>query len=386
MRVLVSGLVGQHALGGVVWDFVQYMLGFRALGHEVWYLEDTGAWPYDAEKQTVTEDCSFNLRQIEGVMREFGFEERWIYRNGADGKFYGSLSSDRCEELVRSADVLANVAGACWLTELTEGIPCKLFLEGDPMFTHVKLELEESGIHRAAVRAHERLFTFGLNVGQPDCLVPTLGWEWRPTIQPVALEFWDTKKVAAPVVDVSDAWTTVMNWFSYPPKEYEGALYGQKDLEFERFEALPGRTSEKLTLAMNAGIGNKRPTERLTAAGWHLLEPEEVIPDFWSYRDFIVSSRGEWSVAKHGYVASRSGWFSCRTACYLAAGRPAVVQDTGWSKHLPENIGALGFNSIEEAVEKLEAVAGDWERYSREARSFAREVLDARKVCADLLR
>ncbi|MFV0338315.1 MAG: glycosyltransferase family 1 protein [Chthoniobacterales bacterium] len=361
------------------------MLGFRALGHEVWYLEDTGAWPYDAERQTVTEDCSFSLRQIEKVMREFGFEKRWIYRNGADGSFHGSLSSAQAEELVRSADVLANVAGACGLTELTDKIPCKLFLDGDPMFTHIKLAVEESGIYRAAVRAHEKLYTFGLNVGQADCLVPTLGWDWKATIQPVALEFWDAEDWPAPRVDVSDAWTTVMNWFSYPPQKYEGALYGQKDLEFARFENLPGKTKEKLMLAMNAGIGNKRPTERLEGVGWHLLEPDEVIPDFWSYRDFIAGSLGEWSVAKHGYVASRSGWFSCRTACYLAAGRPAVVQDTGWSKYLPENAGVLGFDSVAEAVAKLEEVAGDWERFSRDAKSFAREVLDAKKVCADLL-
>jgi len=383
MRVIVTGLIGQHALGGVVWDFLQYMLGFRRLGHEVWYLEDTGAWPFDQDKQEISEDCATALRQIDSVMRAFGFEERWIYRNGANGSYHGRMDSSRVDEFIRSSDVLVNVAGACWLREPTRAIPCKMFLDGDPMFTHIKLALDEEGIYRDTVAAHGNLFSFGLNLGQSDCQVPTMGWEWKPTVQPVALEYWASAEPAK--VDVSDQWTTVMNWFSYPPKPFEGREYGQKDREFERFLDLPKRSGLPFLLAMHSGIGNLRPTAQLLEAGWKIREPEEVIPDFWSYRDFVAGSMGEWSVAKHGYVASRSGWFSCRTACYLAAGRPAVVQDTGWTRHLPSGFGLLGFDTMEQAIDGLRRVKADYPVHCRAAREFAREHLEAGKVCADLL-
>ncbi|HVE15267.1 MAG TPA: hypothetical protein VNB29_00960, partial [Chthoniobacterales bacterium] len=182
-----------------------------------------------------------------------------------------------------------------------------------------------------------------------------------------------------------DAWTTVMNWASYKPKEFEGEEYGQKDLEFLRFFDLPKHTDEKFVLAMGQGVGRNRPTERLEAAGWNIIEPDIYLPDYATYHDFLANSKAEWSIAKNGYVKSRSGWFSCRSACYLALGKPVVVQDTGWSEFLPSGEGALAFDDLDGAARAIAAVAADYDRHSAAAKAYAEKYFDAAKVCADLI-
>jgi hypothetical protein len=176
-----------------------------------------------------------------------------------------------------------------------------------------------------------------------------------------------------------------MNWSSYAPVEWEGRAYGQKNLEFEKFKLLPQMTPQHLEMAMGRGIGAVRPTEELRALGWTILEAGEVLPDHRSYRDFLATSKAEWSVAKQGYVAARTGWFSCRTACYLALGRPAVVQETGWSDYLPAGEGLLTFSTMEEAVAAIADVNEHEAEHRAAARALAEQYFEARKVCADLL-
>lgn len=384
MRVVVSGLIGQYSLGGVVWDYIQYLLGCRALGHDVWYLEDTGMWPYHREREEICDDCSTNVRHLREIMEDFDLGDRWIYRNEPDGRYHGIEDTATAQRLLAESDVLINVSGACWLRECTAHIPRKLFVDGDPMFTHIALQTDPSGERLARLRAHEAHFSFGLSLGQPDCLVPPDEFHWRPTVQPVAMECWENA-AASPGHPAEGAWTTVMNWVSYPPVEFEGRTYGQKDVEFARFFDLPQRTGRPFLLAMGRGQGNQRPTERLESEGWRIREPLEVIPDHHAYREFLAASRGEWSVAKHGYVAARTGWFSCRTACYLAAGRPAVVQDTGWTRHLPEGAGVLAFNDGESAAAALARIEGNYEFHCAAARDFARRHFAADRVCDELL-
>jgi hypothetical protein len=181
MRILVSGLVGQYAFGGVTWDYVQYVLGFRALGHDVWYFEDSATWAYDPVKEEPSADCSHNVSYLDRIMREFDLGDRWIYRNEADGKYYGIADERLAEKTIGEADILVNVSGACWLRPVTAGIKTKLFLDGDPMFTHIRLTYGERE-YLDRVRAHEHHFTFGLNVGKPGCKIPTTGLHWRPTV------------------------------------------------------------------------------------------------------------------------------------------------------------------------------------------------------------
>ena len=177
-----------------------------------------------------------------------------------------------------------------------------------------------------------------------------------------------------------------MNWSSYLPIEWQGKPYGQKDLEFQKFKSLPSLTPQRLEMAMGQGIGSKRPTEELRALGWIILEAGDVLPDYEKYHEFLRTSKaGEWSIAKHGYVAGRTGWFSCRTACYLALGRPAVVQETGWSDYIPSGDGVIAFSTMDEAVEAIADINDHYDEHQAAARALAEQYFEAKKVCADLL-
>ena len=379
MRIIITGLVGQYPFGGVIWDYLHYLLGFRSLGHEVLYLEDSGAWPYDPEAGTITEDCSFALRSLNKIFHDFDLDHSWVYRNGADGKFHGA-GEKIAREWLRNGDLLVNVSSAGWLRDYDLRVGHKMFIDGDPMFCQIGLLDGSNPQYAGRLRDHDSHFTFGLSVGQPDCPVPVDGITWRPTVQPIAIDQWPVTPVA------SDApWTTVMNWASYRPKVWEGRTYGQKNLEFNRFMDLPSKTNTPLRLAMGLGVDGQRPAQELRKLGWDLVEPQEVVPDHQAYRSFLTSSRGEWSVAKHGYVEGRTGWFSCRTACYLAAGRPAVVQETGWSRHLPSSRGVLPFTTVDEAAAGLAELNRNYSEHSKAAREIALEFFDAKKVCRDLL-
>ena len=380
MRIIVTGLVGQYPFGGVIWDYLQYLLGFRSLGHEVLYVEDSGAWPYDPEVGTITADCSFALRSLKKIFSDFDMREAWVYRNGADGKFHGAGEA-KARDWLRHGDLLVNVSSAGWLRDYDLRVGHRMFIDGDPMFCQIGLLDGSDPLYAGRLRDHDSHFTFGLSVGTPTCPVPTDGIAWKPTVQPIALDQW-------PVSDPPSAapWTTVMNWASYRPKIWKGRPYGQKDLEFEKFTALPRLTRQKLNIAMGLGVDGKRPAEKLRALGWDLVEPQEVVPDHPTYREFLRGSFGEWSVAKHGYVHGETGWFSCRSACYLALGRPVVVQETGWSRHLPSGQGALAFHTPEEAAAAMDEVAADYGSHARAARRLAVDFFDSKKVCTELLK
>jgi hypothetical protein len=379
VRIVVTGLLGQFAFGGVTWDYLQYLLGFRDLGHDVWYLEDSGAWPYDPVQQTYGEDSTHNTNYLDSIMTEFGFGDRWIYRNGATGAFHGA-GELAARDLIRHGDLLVNVSSAGWLKDYDFGVKHQMFIDGDPMFAQVALLDPKHADYSARVRAHDSHFTFGLNVGGPGCLAPDTGIRWKKTVQPVALDQWPLQSDEG-----LDRFTTVMNWSSYLPIEFQGKPYGQKNLEFEKFKLLPRRTPQRLEMAMGHGIGSTRPTEELRSLGWIILEAGDILPDHRSYREFLRTSKAEWSVAKHGYVAGRTGWFSCRTACYLALGRPAVVQETGWSDYLPAGDGLLAFSTLEEAVDAIADINDHYAEHQAAARALAEQFFEAKKVCADLL-
>lgn len=378
MRIIVTGLVGQYAFGGVAWDYLQFVEGFRRLGHDVWYLEDTETWPYDPIHNTVSADCSYNVNYLRAVLDRLGLGDRWIYRNCPDATYHG-VTEQQARQVCASADLFFNVSGCAWLRPEYAAIPKKVFLDSDPMFTQVGLTQASAAVLER-VQAHQFHFTFAENIGAPDCRVPAAGFRWRPTRQPVVLD-WFPVATEPP----REVFTTVMNWTSYKPCEFAGETWGQKDVEFEKFLDLPAHTPQPFELACGKGPGNKRPTDRLLQNGWTIIEPDVQLPDPWRYRDYLRHSRGEWSIAKEGYVKSRSGWFSCRSACYLALGRPCVLQDTGWSRHYPTGQGLLAFTTLAEAVAGLAAVNRDWAAHAAAARRVAEECFDARRVLGRLL-
>ena len=375
LRIIVTGLIAQYPLGGVTWDYFQYVLGLAQLGHDVYYVEDTGQWPYNPQEGGLGKDCDFNVQYLANVMSRYGLAERWSYRFPWQSQWFGLSEAER-QEIIRSADLLINISGTLDHPEQYRQVHRMVYIDSDPVFTQIKLARGQLDF-RKLIDVHDVQFSFG------ECLspeVPETGHHWRPTRQPIVLSEWHPER------PFRDVFTTVMNWTSYKPVVYGNRSYGQKDLEFVRFQELPRLIAPTtLEIAVNAGKTRRTPRQLLVHKGWHVADPAEVCPDLESYRDYIESSKAEWSVAKNGYVVGRPGWFSCRSACYLAAGRPVAVQNTGFDAVLPIGEGLLAFSTVEQAVASIQEIEANYQRHARAAREIAAEYFDASRVLTDLV-
>jgi hypothetical protein len=368
MNVILAGILGRYPYGGVAWCSLMYLLGLRRLGHRVWYLEDTGECNFDPAANTLATEPGYALDFLRACLGPFDFGERWCYIDYR-GEYHGH-DRDAWLRVCAGADLFLDLSGGCWFWRPEyAAIPHSAFIDSDPAFTQLALAKGVPWYVEFFARFH-RLFTFGRNVGTPACPVPTAPFQWEHTWQPVCLEEWrPTEEPPRP------CFTTVMTWRT---RSFED-MDGNKDREFPKVLDLPARTDVPVELAV-AG-----PQELLRRHGWRCRDAFEVSHDLASYRDYLRSSRGEFSVAKHAYVHTNSGWFSDRTECYLAGGRPAVVQDTGFSAHLPTGEGLIAYRTVDEAVAGLEAVQGDYPRHARAAREVARAHFAAEVVLPSLL-
>ena len=377
LRIVVTGLMAQYPLGGMTWHYLQYVLGLLRLGHDVYYLEDTGDAVYSpgAGGSTIR-DCTFNVEYLARVMARFGLAERWAYHFSAGSSWYGLAEPERTA-VIGSADLLLNISGSLPSADEYRRIPRLVFIDTDPVFNQIKLSRGNEQFRRQ-VDAHDVHFTFGERLQRTT---GATGQCWLPTRQPVVLSEW------RPARPRRQVFTTVMNWMAKArPKIAADRAYGQKDVEFLRFLELPSRVAPTvLELALNTGRGRQAARELLVERGWRVVDPEALGLDFEGYRDYVESSLAEWSVAKHGYVQDRPGWFSERSACYLAAGRPVVVEDTGFGAVLPVGEGLLAFNTLEEAVAAIRAVEADYARHATAARAIAETYFDSDAVLARLL-
>ena len=367
MKILVAGIIARYPFGGVTWCSLMYLLGLRALGHDVFYIEDTGECIYDPEQNAISEDPAYGTRYIHSALAAFDLGDRWSFVN-YDGSYHGA-SKDAVRAFCADADLFINLSGGSWFwRDEYARIPHKVFVDSDPVFTQLAIAKAE-GWYVEFFRRFDRLFTFGANIGTPASDVPTEGFTWHKTWQPVMTDLWRTD------VPAGDRFTTVMTWRIESFTDVDG----NKDREFVKFVDLPAKTPQRFELAING------PQHLLREHGWCTVDAMSVSRSLWDYRDFIQRSKAEFAVAKHAYVARRSGWFSDRTECYLSAGRPAVVQDTGWSAHLPSGEGLIGFSTPEEAIAGLAAVDADYARHARRAGDIAREHFDASRVLPRLL-
>ena len=374
-QVVVCGIAGQLPLAGVALHYLQYCLGLRDLGIEVTYLEDNTAWPYHPWDNEPDQDASYTVPWLEEL---FGaFDLRWAYQDPR-GRYHG-LPEAEAHAACASADLLLNVSGGHEPVDHHRAARVLAYVDTDPGFVQVSAAKGDART-RAWLGAHDVLFTFAERIGAPGCRVPEGGFEWKPTRQPVHLPFW--AEVDGPP---GSAYTTVMNWRAYASTEWEGEAWGQKDAEFPLVEDLPARTGLELEIGMG---GDDAPRERLGATGWRLVDPREPTRTVWTFRDYIAASRGELTVAKQAYVRSGGGWFSERSANYLAAGRPVIAQDTGWREALgigAGDDGLLAFTTTEEAADALRRVEADPARHGAAARRVAQEHFDARDVLTRLL-
>ncbi|MFM7448747.1 MAG: glycosyltransferase [Leptolyngbyaceae cyanobacterium] len=387
LRIIVGGFLGLLPAGGVTWDYIQYPLGFVTLGHDVYYIEDTCIWPIYQDEHNSGVSCAHNVAHIASVMESFGLSNRWAYRDEATGQWFG-LSAKQVDNICQTADIFINISCSTVMRDKYREIPLRALIDSDPMFTQIQYVTECTLTHskssiREMVHAHTHHFTFGENIRAKDCRIPDCGLDWIPTRQPICLAHWPITPLP---INQQTAYSTIMNWTAAHPLAYEGETWGQKDVEFLRYMTLPTAfPTSPLSVAVGQTTGNPFPTAAAQHHGWQILNPTEHLPNWRSYQTFIQQSRGEFSVAKETYVKARTGWFSCRSACYLASGRPVVTQDTGWSHYLPHGQGLFAFYDRESAIEGLNSIEADPYLHAKAARQIAEEYFDSNYVLNKLL-
>jgi hypothetical protein len=375
LRIVVTGQMAQYPLGGVTWFYLHYVLGLARLGHDVWYFEDSGQWPYNPTADGLVEGCEYNVAYLDRVMTRFGLAGRWAYRFPWEAQWFG-LGEDERREAIETADLLVNVSGTLERPWEYRAARRLAYVDTDPVFTQVKLARGQDDF-RKLVDAHDVHFTYG---ERESDAVPDTGHRWLKTRAPVVLSEWRTD------AEPREVFTTVMNWTSHNSVEFGGIRFGQKNEEFQQFMELPGLVeSQPLELALGSGKTQPPPRSLLKHKGWHLVDPNEVCPDLDSFRTYTETSKGEWGVAKNGYVRGQSGWFSERSARYLAAGRPVVVQETGFSDVLPVGEGILPFTTLEQAARGIREVERDYDRHAKAARSIAERYFNSDAILTRLV-
>jgi hypothetical protein len=400
--LIVLGMVGQVPFAGVAWQALHYLEGFRRLSFDVSYVEDTGAWPFDAAQNTITDDCGYTLRYLARLMGWAGFGDRWAYCD-ATGREVCGLSPAQLKALFERAEVLVNLTGATVLREEHRRVPVRVYLETDPVLPQIEVAKGRRFTHEL-LAAHTHHFTYGENLGAPDCGVPVGPFTYRPTRQPVVLDWWQPRaeewesgrvrewvsRSGAPIPPLSHSsgpspsqlppFTTVATWEQTGKDvRWNGETYTwSKHHEFRKFIDLPRQTAQPLELAL--ACGDAGALRSLAEHGWRVRDALALSRDILPYRDYLLSSRGEWTVAKDQNIRLRSGWFSDRSACYLAAGRPVVTQDTAFDRVLPTGEGLFAFRTMEDAAAALEGIAADYERHARAARAIAHDYFRAETV------
>jgi hypothetical protein len=374
MKIVFSGVIGRLPVGGHAWIAMQYLVGLRELGHDVMFLEDAGdeSWVYNWDTEQLTTALDYPSAYVRDCLEPFGFEGRWIYRAGAAS---AGMSVEQCRRFCRDADLLLiwAVPFTVWREEYDW--PAKrAYIDADPGFTQIRLLTGDAPLTETVDRC-ERLFTIAQRFAQPDCTVPHDGRSWARTVSPVVLSQWPATPPAA-----AGAFTSIMQWRGFRDVAYNGTTYGQKDREFPKFLELPRLTRQTLRVAVT-GVA----PDDLTHHGWEVLPGWVASRTPASYQAFIQQSKAEFGIAKHGYVAMRAGWFSDRSACYLASARPVLLQDTGLDSWLPVGRGVHTFSTVAEAVEGLDRIAAHYARESRAAREIAEEHFATDRVLPALL-
>lgn len=375
LRIIVTGLIGSIPMAGLTLHYIQYVLGLRDLGHDVLYLEDTGTWYYDPDTDSMVDDIAVPLQILDKTMDFFNLKDNWTFidHNGIEH----GLTGKKFDDYLATADVFINVTGAGIIKDNYLAIPVRIYLDTDPGFIHIRVSNgEKKDIEH--LKRHNKYFSFGFNIGKPKCNIPTSGFHWSPTCQPIYLDFWPSVSNQSH----NEMFTTILKWQTYSPEEKNGEVYGMKNTEFMKFIDLPSITNSKIELSMSG----KPPIQDLTSAGWLIRNARNISKTLPDYRNYIQHSKGEWSIAKNGYVKSYSGWFSDRSASYLASGRPVILQSTGYEEWLDTGLGLISFNTLQEAANALEEINKNYKTHSDAAREMAVEFFDSKKVLSELLK
>jgi hypothetical protein len=361
-NIVWTGTVGR---GGHIMYALQWLHGLRLLGHEVLY--------YDSISDRA--EAAALLAQI----IERWWDSRLAVAIGPTGESVFGLSLDGVEAFARDAEGIISLGCRFsaepdpWLASVRP----RVLIDLDPGFSQL-WAMEASSIEEVLGR-HDLYFTVGANIGTARSALPTLGIDWRPIWNPVVADWWTPETPRS-----RDRFTTIAGLWLNGYQPFEGIMWGPKAEELRRFLRLPKLAGEPIEIALENGSGDELVGE-LAHNGWRLESAEAVAATPESYRQYIADSAGEFSCAKGLYVGSRSGWFSDRSACFLAAGRPVVIQDTGIQDVLPTGAGLFAVTTVEDAADAIRRIRMDYERQSRIARQIALDHFDARRVLPALL-
>jgi hypothetical protein len=374
-RKIVIGVgIAGHPLSaaGNTWAFLQWALGFKDLGWNVFLVEEISSKKaIDDQWKSVPFDQSANKKHWESVIRDFGFENTSCLL--VDGE---SRDKSKLMDFAPDADLFLNISGHFKNLEVMNRCRHRIYLDLDPAFTQIWSEVYAEEMN---FTPHDLFFTVGPLLESGKARSPLAGRKWLGTLPLVHLKSWPESH------ELGNRFTTMTHWYGYPPVEYQGEWYGNKSEEFEKIIDLPTKTRARLEIASDLGAETDWKG-KFENAGWTMSLASEANIHWETYRKYIQSSRGEFSVAKNGYVRSRCGWFSDRSVCYLASGRPVVLQETGWSELIPQGEGALSFQTLQEAQVKLDQVESDFKTHSNAARRIAEEYFDSAKVIQEMLR
>jgi hypothetical protein len=373
LGIVLSGMIaGDPFQGGASWAVLQYALGLRQLGHDVMVVEE---WAPPAELASASLSETPSAAYFQQVMARFGLTESAALLRAGTTETVG-LAHAHLRAFAGRADLLLNVSGILTDPDLLAPVPVRAYLDLDPAFNQL---WHASGIDMR-FEPHNRFVTVGQALGTPECPVPTCGLEWITTVPPVLLDRWPAAGGPG-----DGSFTSVGNWRGYGSVEQDGIHYGQRVHSMRPLMELPGRTDARFRLALAIHPDERQDLQALDEQGWELVDPVEAAGTPDRYERFIQRSTAELGIAKSGYVLSRSGWFSDRSACYLASGRPVLAQDTGFSRFLPAGEGLLAFESLDDAVAGVEAIRADYPRHARGARGLAEDLLDSDLVLGHLL-
>ena len=368
-RLILAGIIGRYPVGGVTWCALNYLAALGRLGYEMFYLEDTGECAFDPVVNGISRDPSYSTRYIHRHLETIGLGQAWTYVDYR-GQYHGR-SRDEVRAICAEADAMINLSGGSWIARPEYDRLRKVFIDTDPGFTQRAIVETKEAWYRDFFAAQDALFTFALNIGAPDCTIAETPLRWQPTIQPLVMSFW-------PVVPAPSKapYTTILSWRI----ENFGMSRG-KGGDIVRLMGLPAKSQRRILLA----IAGQAPIDMLNRQGWETTDAVAQTIDADAYQRFIQGSRAELGFAKSMYVETRSGWFSDRTECYLATGRPAIVRDTAFGKVIPTGEGLFAFSSENDILAAMAAIDADYERHARAARAVAEEYFAAEKVVLSLL-
>lgn len=375
-RIILGSYMVRYPLGGMLSWPLQWLVGLARLGHDVFFVEKSG-YPhscYDPVHDAMSDDCAYGVATLHTLLARFDLHDKWCFADAA-GRYHG-LSRQRVVDVFKSADLFIDMGThGSWLDE-ADRCGLRVLIDAEPAYTQMKMAKRLA--LGDTLPCYDHYYTVGCNIGTARSSAPTAGKNWRHLFNPVVVDLFRPERPTP-----GAAFTTVMNWQAHEPLEFEGRTYGQKDVEFTRFIDLPTRVRATLEVAVS---GKNVPVSTLRQRGWQVRDAHEVTVSVDSFGRYIRHSLGEFSVCKNVFTATNSGWFSDRTAAYLASGRPAIVQDTGFGEELPCGAGLFAFRTVAEAAAAIDEVCSDYERHSRSARETACQYLDAPKVLGAFLR